>query len=113
MIRYYRQRFEHYGHGTAEQAIVGLGGQVFMRRNSQDAINEFRPYFDKAPVYGHGPSLADFMAGPPPTVGSSQQVLERTLALGPDIGSHQQPGMPSCRERMVKAMWHWVVARAF
>ena len=30
----YRQRFEHYGHGTADQAIVGLGGQVFMRKNS-------------------------------------------------------------------------------
>ena len=28
MIELYRQRFEHYGHGTAEQAIVGLGGQV-------------------------------------------------------------------------------------
>ena len=26
------QRFEHYGHGTADQAIVGLGGQVFMRQ---------------------------------------------------------------------------------
>ena len=25
------RRFEHYGHGTADQAIVGLGGQVFMR----------------------------------------------------------------------------------
>ena len=37
MIGLYRQRFEHYGHGSADQAIVGLGGQVFMRRNSQDA----------------------------------------------------------------------------
>ena len=27
----YRRRFEHYGHGSADQAIVGLGGQVFMR----------------------------------------------------------------------------------
>ena len=31
MVELYRQRFEHYGHGPAEQAIVGLGGQVFMR----------------------------------------------------------------------------------
>src|SRR5204863_884980 len=37
MVGLYRQRFEHYGHGAADQAIVGLGGQVFMRRNSQDA----------------------------------------------------------------------------
>ena len=32
MVDLYRQRFEHYGHGRADQAIVGLGGQVFMRR---------------------------------------------------------------------------------
>ncbi len=55
MVHLYRQRYAHYGHGTAEQAIVGLGGQVFMRKNSQDAVREFRPYFDNAPVYGHGP----------------------------------------------------------
>ncbi len=40
---------------TADQAIVGLGGQFFARKNSQDAWNEFRPYFDNAPVYGHAP----------------------------------------------------------
>ena len=28
-----------------------------MRKNSQDAWNEFRPYFDAAPVYGGGPSM--------------------------------------------------------
>ena len=62
MVDLYRQRFEHYGHGRADQAIVGLGGQVFMRTNSQDAVAEFGPYFDNAPVYGHGPSLEDFAA---------------------------------------------------
>ena len=30
MVEFYRQRFEHYGHGKAEDAIVGLGGQVYM-----------------------------------------------------------------------------------
>jgi len=55
MVAFYRSRFEHYGHGSADQAIVGLGGQALMRKNSQDAIREFRPYFDNAPVYGHGP----------------------------------------------------------
>ncbi len=47
MVALYRQRFEHYGHGRADQAIVGLGGQAFIRKNSQDAIREFRPYFDR------------------------------------------------------------------
>ena len=31
LVDLYRQRFEHYGHGTAEQAIVGLGGHVLHR----------------------------------------------------------------------------------
>src|ERR687896_44688 len=30
MVALYRQRFAHHGHGAPEQAIVGLGGQVFM-----------------------------------------------------------------------------------
>ena len=38
MVHLYRRRFEHYGHGTSAEAIVGLGGQVFMRKNSQDAV---------------------------------------------------------------------------
>ena len=90
MVEFYRRRFEHYGHGSADQAIVGLGGQVFMRRNSQDAVAEFRPYFDVAPVYGHGPSLEDFTAQTPLTVGSPQQVIERTLGFRQYVGDYQR-----------------------
>ncbi len=90
MVELYRRRFAHYGHGTPEQAIVGLGGQVFMRRNSQDAVNEFRPYFDNAPVYGGGPSLEDFMAQTPLTVGSPEQVIERTLGFRDYVGDYQR-----------------------
>ena len=79
MVRLYRERYEHYGHGRADQAIVGLGGQVFMRPNSQDAVREFRPYFDNAPVYGHGPSLESFTRETPLTVGSPQQVIDKAL----------------------------------
>jgi putative FMN-dependent luciferase-like monooxygenase len=90
MVRLYRQRFEHYGHGSAAEAIIGLGGQVFMRKNSQDAVAEFRPYFDNAPVYGHGPSLEDFMAQTPLTVGSPQQVIDRTLGFREYAGDYQR-----------------------
>jgi putative FMN-dependent luciferase-like monooxygenase len=90
MIELYRTRFEHYGHGAADQAIVGLGGQVFMRKNSQDAVREFRPYFDNAPVYGHGPSLEDFSRETPLTVGSPQQVIERTLTFREHFGDYQR-----------------------
>ena len=88
MVGLYRRRFEHYGHGTAAQAIVGLGGQVFMRKNSQDAVNEFRPYFDNAPVYGHGPSLEEFTAQTPLTVGQ------------PAAGHRPHPRLPRLRRRL-------------
>ncbi|MFJ4440136.1 LLM class flavin-dependent oxidoreductase [Streptomyces sp. NPDC088923] len=90
MVRLYRNRYAHYGHGTEAQAIVGLGGQAFMRKNSQDAVREFRPYFDNAPVYGHGPTLEEFTAQTPLTVGSPQQVIERTLSFRDDIGDYQR-----------------------
>jgi putative FMN-dependent luciferase-like monooxygenase len=90
MVELYRRRFEHYGHGPADQAIVGLGGQVFMRKNSQDAVREFRPYFDNAPVYGHGPSLEDFSELTALTVGSPQQVIDKTLSFRDFAGDYQR-----------------------
>ena len=90
MVQFYRQRFEDYGHGTAAQAIVGLGGQVFMSKNSQDAKRDFRPYFDNAPVYGNGPSMEDFTAQTPLTVGSPQEVIDRTLGFRDYVGDYQR-----------------------
>jgi putative FMN-dependent luciferase-like monooxygenase len=90
MVALYRRRFAHYGHGSEQQAIVGLGGQVFMRKNSQDAVREFRPYFDNAPVYGHGPSLEEFTAETPLTVGTPEQVIERTLSFRDYVGDYQR-----------------------
>jgi putative FMN-dependent luciferase-like monooxygenase len=90
MVELYRRRFEQHGHGSADQAIVGLGGQAFMRPNSQDAVREFRPYFDVAPVYGHGPSLEDFSTSTPLTVGSPQQVIERYAGMRDHVGDYQR-----------------------
>ncbi|QGH69585.1 LLM class flavin-dependent oxidoreductase [Pseudactinotalea sp. HY158] len=90
LIRLYRERYEHYGHGSADQAIVGLGGQIFIRKNSQDAVNEFRPYFDNAPVYGGGPSLEEFTEATPLTVGSPQEVVDRTLTFRDHFGDYQR-----------------------
>jgi len=90
LIGFYRERYEHYGHGTAEQAVVGLGGQFFIRKNSQDAVREFRPYFDNAPVYGHGPSLEDFSRETPLTVGSPAEFVDRTLSFRDSFGDYQR-----------------------
>jgi len=90
MIAFYRQRYEHHGHGRADQAIVGLGGQVFLRKQSQRAWDEFRPYFDEAPVYGHGPSMEEFTRETPLTVGSPQQAIDRYGALWEQMGHYQR-----------------------
>ncbi|MEZ0071272.1 LLM class flavin-dependent oxidoreductase [Planotetraspora sp. GP83] len=90
MIDLYRTRFEHYGHGPADQAIVGLGGHVFMRRRSQDAIAEFRPYFDSSPAYGSGPSLEETMQYTPLVVGSPQEVIDTTLRFREHFGDYQR-----------------------
>ncbi|WP_407342840.1 LLM class flavin-dependent oxidoreductase [Pengzhenrongella phosphoraccumulans] len=90
MVQYYRRRFEHYGHGSADQAIVGLGGQVFIRPSSQAAVKEFRPYFDNAPVYGHGPSLEEFTAQTPLTVGSPQEIIDRYASMRDEVGDYQR-----------------------
>ncbi|HWC22595.1 MAG TPA: LLM class flavin-dependent oxidoreductase [Flexivirga sp.] len=90
MVKLYRRRFEHYGHGAADQAIVGLGGQVFMADTEAEAKRVFRPYFDNAPVYGHGPSLESFTRDTPLTVGTPQQVIERTLGFADYVGDYQR-----------------------
>jgi putative FMN-dependent luciferase-like monooxygenase len=90
MVQRYRERYEAYGHGGAEQAIVGLGGQAFMAGTEAEAKRFFRPYFDNAPVYGHGPSLEDFTRQTPLTVGTPEQVIERTLGFADAVGDYQR-----------------------
>ena len=90
LVSLYRERYAFYGHGTAEQAIVGLGGHVFVRKNSQDAIREYRPYFDHSPVYGGGPSMEQYMAQTPLTVGSPQEVIDKTLTFREHFGDYQR-----------------------
>ena len=63
-------------------------GSSSCARNSQDAVNEFRPYFDNAPVYGHGPSLEDFTEADP---------ADRRLAAA---GARAHAGVPRLRRRL-------------
>jgi putative FMN-dependent luciferase-like monooxygenase len=90
LIRFYRQRYAHYGHGTGKQAIVGLGGQAYIAKTSQEAKREFRPYFNEAPVYGHGPSLEEFEELTPLSVGSPQEVIDKTLTFREHFGDYQR-----------------------
>ncbi len=89
LVNLYRERFAHYGHGTPEQAIVGLGGHAFIAKTSQEAVNTFRPYFGSWPMFA-GSSLEDFMHGTPLSVGGPQQVIEKTLTFQEGFGDYQR-----------------------
>ena len=71
MVDLYRRRFEHYGHGPADQAIVGLGGQVFMR--------------DEQP--GRDPRVPAVLR---PRAGLRRRAVARGLH-GPDAADRRQP----------------------
>jgi putative FMN-dependent luciferase-like monooxygenase len=89
LVDLYRARFAHYGHGSAEQAIVGLGGQAFIAKRSQDAVSQFRPYFEGFPMFT-GQRLEDYMQGTPLSVGSPQEVIEKTLTFQEGFGDYQR-----------------------
>src|SRR3954463_5578567 len=90
LVKLYRERFAHYGHGTPEQAIVGLGGHAFIARNSQDAVNTFRPYFEGTAVYGKTYKLENWMQGTPVSVGSPQEVIDKTMSFRDGFGDYQR-----------------------
>ena len=90
LIDFYRRRFEAHGHGAQKEAIVGLGGQAFLAKNSQDARDQFRPYFNEAPVYGNGPRMEDFEEMTPLSVGSPQEVIDKTLTFREAFGDYQR-----------------------
>jgi putative FMN-dependent luciferase-like monooxygenase len=90
LVNLYRERFAHYGHGTPEQAVVGLGGHAFIAKRSQDAVKAFRPYFEGTPLYGTTYSLDDYMRATPLSVGSPQEVIEKTLTFQEGFGDYQR-----------------------
>jgi alkanesulfonate monooxygenase SsuD/methylene tetrahydromethanopterin reductase-like flavin-dependent oxidoreductase (luciferase family) len=84
LIRYYRQRWAHYGNDPAD-AVVGAGtAGYYATRNSQDAINAYRPVFEGQlamqkrlglqPVFR---TLEDFVERSSALIGSPQQIIEK------------------------------------
>ncbi|MCX5196040.1 LLM class flavin-dependent oxidoreductase [Streptomyces sp. NBC_00249] len=90
LVDLYRTRYADHGHGSAEQAVVGVGGQLFVRARSQDAVSEFRPYFDRSPVHGGRESLEECTARTPLAVGSPDQAVEKVLGFREAYGDYQR-----------------------
>ncbi len=90
LIQLYRERYAHWGHGAREDAIVGVGAQAYMAKTSQEAMRQFRPYFNESPVYKGGASLEQVSEQTPLMVGSPQQIIDRTLELRDYFGDYQR-----------------------
>ena len=94
LITLYRQRYAHYGHGTPEQAIVGLGGQVFMRANSQDAVREFRPVLRQRPGLRPRPVARGLHRDDAAHRRSPQQVIDRYAGMRDVLRRLPAPAVP-------------------
>ena len=90
LVQLYRERFSHHQHGTNKRPMVGVGGQFFARPNSQDALREYRPYFESARVYKNAGALEDVSATTGLTVGSPQQIIDKTLSFRSYFGTYQR-----------------------
>ncbi|MFJ1733355.1 LLM class flavin-dependent oxidoreductase [Streptomyces sp. NPDC088254] len=84
LIRYYRERWKHYGHDPG-QAVVGAGTAGYhAARTSQQAIAAYRPVFEGylafqkrlgvEPVFA---TLEDFVERSSALIGSPQQVIDK------------------------------------
>ena len=89
LVDLYRRRYEHYGHGPAANAIVGLGGQMFVAKNSQDAWAQYRPYFESFPAF-RGERLETFAEGTSLSIGSPQEIIDKTMTFRETFGDYQR-----------------------
>jgi alkanesulfonate monooxygenase SsuD/methylene tetrahydromethanopterin reductase-like flavin-dependent oxidoreductase (luciferase family) len=84
LVRYYRERWAHYGNDPAA-AVVGAGtAGYYATRNSQEALATYRPVFDAQREFqkklGLAPAFTDFddfVARSSALIGSPRQVIEK------------------------------------
>ncbi|MCL2784461.1 MAG: LLM class flavin-dependent oxidoreductase [Propionibacteriaceae bacterium] len=88
LVDHYRERFASYGHQG--QGIVGLGSQVFIAKNSQDAYAKFRPFYDAAAIHAPEDSLEQWVAKTACAVGSPAEVTEKILSCRETFGDYQR-----------------------
>lgn len=84
LIRYYRERWEHYGHDPADIAVGAGTAGIYVARTSQDAIATYRPVFEGnlafqkrlglEPVF---PTVEDFVERSSALIGSPQQIIDK------------------------------------
>jgi alkanesulfonate monooxygenase SsuD/methylene tetrahydromethanopterin reductase-like flavin-dependent oxidoreductase (luciferase family) len=84
LIRYYRERWEFYGHDP-DDALVGAGtAGYYAARTSQQAIETYRPIFDARAAFIRSlgvepvfPTLEDAIERSSALIGSPQQIIDK------------------------------------
>jgi putative FMN-dependent luciferase-like monooxygenase len=93
-VDFYRERHELHRsagrHNGPAGGIVGAGGLLHVRPRSQDAIEEFRPYYDAHPVISSSGTMESAIANTGLNVGSPAEVVEQILAQGEYFGDYQR-----------------------
>lgn len=93
LIRYYRERWRHYGHDPAK-ALVGAGSAgYYAARTSQEAIATYRPIYDaRLALFRHVglepvfPTLEDAIERSSILVGSPQQIIDKVHRYHAEFG---------------------------
>jgi alkanesulfonate monooxygenase SsuD/methylene tetrahydromethanopterin reductase-like flavin-dependent oxidoreductase (luciferase family) len=104
LIRYYRERWVHYGHDPARIAVGAGTAGYYAARTSQAAVDAYRPVFagylkfqerlGAQPVF---PTLEDFVERSSALIGSPQQVIDKVHRYHDQFGHsvlhlHAEPG---------------------
>ena len=104
LVRFYRERWSHYGHDPAMAAVGAGTAGYYAARTSQEAVAAYGPVFagylimqkrlGVAPVF---PTLEDFVARSSALVGSPQQVIDKVHRYHDQFGHtvmhlHAEPG---------------------
>ncbi|KUN23297.1 luciferase [Streptomyces antibioticus] len=84
LIRYYRERWEHYGHDPADIAIGAGTAGLLVTRTSQEALDIYRPlfeantaFFEKAGLPVVFSTLEDFVERSSALIGSPEQIIDK------------------------------------
>ncbi|MCX4766631.1 LLM class flavin-dependent oxidoreductase [Streptomyces sp. NBC_01275] len=84
LIRYYRERWEHYGHDPAALAVGAGSAGLYVARTSQEAVETYRPIFDSTLAFQKQfglplvfETVEDFVDRSSALIGSPQQVIEK------------------------------------
>ena len=93
LVRYYRERWEHWGHDPAD-AYVGAGTAAYYSApRSQDALDTYRPIFEARSAmqaqFGLDPvfhSVEDFAERSSALLGSPQQIIDKVHRYHTQLG---------------------------